>query len=293
MSFELPIAPSELILNDDGSIYHLHLLPEHLAHTVIMVGDPDRVQKVSRHFDRIELQRQKREFVTHTGYLHNKRITVISTGIGTDNIDIVLNELDALANINLKTRCPHPQHQILTIIRIGTSGALQPDIEPDTLLASSLGVGFDNLCHFYHYKSNALETALSEHFGTLPNGVKPYFAEADNELLQIFAQKGFATGMTATCGGFYAPQGRQLRLPAALPTLLDQLQTFQLPNNSLRFTNFEMETAGIYVLSRLLGHRAVSLNAILANRPKGQFSTHANQTMEKLIQTTLSILSTL
>ncbi len=285
------IANSELILNSDGSIYHLHLLPEDLADTIITVGDPDRVAAVSRHFDKIVLRQQKREFVTHTGYIGTRAISVISTGIGTDNIDIVFNELDALANIDLKTRCVKEQHRPLTFIRLGTSGALQPDLDIDSFLASSMGVGFDTLLNFYNYTPNDTEAALARQFGTLPNGVMPYFAQADADLCALFAQGGAATGMTATCAGFYAPQGRQLRLQAAVPDLLDRLQAFNSEDGNWRFSNLEMETAGMYGLARLLGHRALSLNVILANRAQGRFSPDPKKAVDSLIAWALEIIS--
>lgn len=278
----MPILSSELVLNRDGSIYHLHLLPEHIADTIIFVGDPDRVGAVSRHFDNITHKVQKREFVTHTGYIGNKHLTVISTGIGTDNIDIVLNELDALVNIDFALRSTKAQLKSLTIVRLGTSGALQPDIPVDSLLASSIGVGFDNLMHYYKRELSPIEADLTQALGILENGTRPYFAEADATLLQSIAAD-CAQGMTATCSGFYGPQGRRLRLQPAIPNLLDQLQAFNYKDN-YRFTNLEMETSSIYALSRLLGHRALSLNAILANRARGEFSSNPQVVVDKLIE---------
>jgi uridine phosphorylase len=276
----MPIPSSELVLNADGSIYHLHLLPEQIAPTIITVGDPDRVSAVSRHFDRMDCQVQKREFVTHTGYVGNKRLTVISTGIGTDNIDIVLNELDALVNIDLHSRLPKSTITPLTIVRLGTSGGLQPDIPVHSIVASAVGVGFDGLMHYYKYKSDDIETNLAKAFGQLENGMSPYFSTASPELLQKIAHD-VVQGMTATCSGFYGPQGRRLRLEPQIPDLLDQLQAFSHAN--YRFTNLEMETAGIYALAKALGHQALSLNVILANRPRGEFSQDPKAAVEKLI----------
>lgn len=276
----MPIPSSELVLNADGSVYHLHLLPEHIANTIITVGDPERVSTVSRHFDHLEWQFKKREFVTHTGYIGSKRLTVISTGIGTDNIDIVLNELDALVNIDLQTRTPKQNLTSLNIVRLGTSGSLQADIPIHDIVASAIGVGFDGLMHYYKYNLSPTENDLSNAFGSLENGMKPYFVEASTNLLQSIAPN-VVQGMTATCSGFYGPQGRKLRLQPTIPDLLDQLQAFS--HEKYRFTNLEMETAGIYGLAKLLGHRALSLNVILANRPRGEFSKDPSQAVEKLI----------
>ncbi|MBK8444172.1 MAG: nucleoside phosphorylase [Sphingobacteriales bacterium] len=278
------ILSSELVLNADGSIYHLSLRPEEIADTVILVGDPDRVAMVSAHFDRIDVQRQHREFVTHTGELNGKRLTVISTGIGTDNIDIVINELDALVNIDLQTRLPKNTHTSLQFIRIGTSGALQPDIPADSFLASQAGIGLDGLMLFYQMSYNSeTSTYLNELGKKLP--LQPYMAWGDEVLLEQMARDDFYRGITLTCGGFYAPQGRQLRLPVRFAGLLDffQEQSFK----GARFTNFEMETAGIYALAQLLGHRALSLNAILANRPSGTFTKDGKALVQRLIKTTL------
>lgn len=282
------IASSELVLNSDGSIYHLHLHPENIAPTIITVGDPDRVAMVSKYFDHIEFTMQKREFVTHTGRVGNKRLTVISTGIGTDNIDIVLNELDALVNIDLKTRTPLPETTQLTIIRLGTSGSLHPDIPVDSLVVSSFGLGFDGLLHFYHFQPDETESQLLAGFPPLQNGVIPYIARASQTLLQNIGH-GFTTGITATCSGFYGPQGRQLRLQPALPGLLNQLQQFS--DGQRRVTNFEMETAAIYGLSRLLGHRALSVNVIMANRVLGIFSPNPYKAIDHLIQTMLPLIA--
>lgn len=267
-----PIADADLILNPDGSIYHLNLLPEDIAGTVITVGDPERVPVVSAHFDRIELRKGKREFLTHTGYVGNTRISVLSTGIGTDNIDIVLNELDALVNIDLDARLPKQQLTSLTLIRIGTSGAIQPDITPGDLLISSFGLGFDALIRYYSYPPLQAEQRLLEavdlYFDTIP-GTRPYLAQANNDLMQRFG-KGLQKGITVTAPGFYAPQGRRLRLQNTMPDFIGHLQKFNSADQ--RLTNLEMETAGIYALAGCMGHKAISVNAILANRITGEFS---------------------
>ncbi len=282
------IAESELILNPNGSVYHLHLRPEDIATTIITVGDPDRVHTVSQHFDHIELRRQKREFCTHTGTLNGKRLSVISTGIGTDNIDIVLNELDALVNIDLLNRTLKATHTPLTIVRIGTSGALQADLPVDSFVASSFGIGMDALLNFYDFSPNALETAVADILPHFNPKINPYVAQGSATLLHTLAHD-LVQGITTTCCGFYGPQGRELRLKPAIGNLLDQLQAVQHPN--YRLTNFEMETAGIYGMSRLLGHEALSLSVILANRVKGTFSKTPKKSVQKLISLTLERLT--
>jgi uridine phosphorylase len=279
------IANSELVLNNDGSIYHLHLYPENIGNTIITVGDPDRVGMVSKYFDKLEFSVQKREFVTHTGMIGNKRLTVISTGIGTDNIDIVLNELDALVNIDLQTRQIKQELISLDIIRLGTSGSLHPDIGVDSLVVSSFGFGLEGLLHYYQYEPNERETALLHALPKMNNNVSPYLAEGNEWLLKHLG-KGLTQGITATCGGFYGPQGRRLRLQPALADLLQKMQAFN--DGKYRITNFEMETAGIYGLSRLLGHRALSVNVILANRANGEFSRNPTKAVEGLIENMLA-----
>lgn len=279
---------SELILNRDGSIYHLNLHPEQVAPLIITVGDPDRVAKLSRHFDRLEHRARKREFVTHTGWLGKQRLSVVSTGIGTDNVDIVLNELDALFNIDLNTRQLKPNLTQLTFIRIGTTGSLQKEIPVDAFIASWGAVGMDGLMQFYKaetQQNHPLLAALRAHTaGRWDFPVSPYFAEGDTSLLQHFSE-GFFTGITATNSGFYGPQGRQLRAPVRQPEYLDLLQTFEFQGKKI--TNLEMETAGIYGLSRLLGHRALSLSAVLANRPAGAFSRDPARPVRRLIEIVL------
>ncbi|GAA0883386.1 nucleoside phosphorylase [Sphingobacterium siyangense subsp. cladoniae] len=280
------INESELILNADGSIYHLNLLPEDLASTVITVGDPDRVAKVSKHFDRIELKKGKREFITHTGYLGNKRLTVISTGIGTDNIDIVLNELDALANIDFANRTVKSTLSSLDIVRIGTSGAVQQDVEMGTILASAYGIGLDALMNYYQGsydgEERALQAELAECFSAL--NLKPYVAKAGASLLDRIAFD-LPKGVTLTAPGFYAPQGRTVRSTNTIPNFIDLIKSFQYKDQ--RFTNLEMETAGIYALANMFGHQALSINAILASRVDGRFSSAPEEVVDKAIQIVL------
>jgi uridine phosphorylase len=288
------IAESELIINNRGAIYHLDLRPEELAPIVFTVGDPDRVSAVSKHFDAIEHKSHHREFVSHTGFIGKKRVTVVSTGIGTDNIDIVLNELDALANIDLATRTIKSQPVVLTIIRMGTSGSLQKDIPVDSFVASTHGLGIDNLLNFYRYEENDEEKALLQSFSTQTQLhhrlAQPYISAASATLLKHFVE-GFHHGVTVTCPGFYGPQGRVLRLGLSQPELIDRLTSFSYGPH--RITNFEMETAGIYGLGRLLGHHCLSLSAIVANRIAKTFSADGNAVVGKLIRTTLEIVEKL
>jgi uridine phosphorylase len=288
------IAESELILNARGGIYHLDLLPEELAHNIITVGDPERVALVSQHFDTVEVKQRHREFVSHTGHIGKTRITVVSTGIGTDNIDIVLNELDALVNIDLTTRTAKENHTSLNIIRIGTSGSLQAHIPVDSFVASTHGLGLDNLLNFYRMDHNEEELQLLQSFitHTQLNGqiTNPYISGAGASLLKHFV-KDFHHGITVTCPGFYGPQGRILRLGIKNPDLIDRLTSFSFGQH--RITNFEMETSGIYGLGRLLGHHCISLNAIVANRVQKQFSTDGHAVVGKLINRSLEIISTL
>jgi len=288
------IAESEMILNDRGAIYHLNLRPEELASTVITVGDPDRVPEVSKHFDKIEYRSSHREFITHTGTIGNDRISVVSTGIGPDNIDIVMNELDALVNIDFRTRIPRDRLTALRIIRMGTCGGLQPEIPTDGLVASSHGLGIDNLLHYYRFEQSAEEKALlaafSDHTGLSENNIVPYLAPADDQLLRAFVSAGYFHGITVTCPGFYAPQGRMLRTPIAFPGLPDKMTSFKA--NGLRITNFEMETSAIYGLGKLLGHRCLSINTVVANRTTHQFSPDNKKAIEKMIVRSLEVLTT-
>ncbi len=285
---------TELIINPDGSIYHLCLKPHQIADTVITVGDPDRVAEVSKHFDKIEHIVTHREFVTHTGYLKNKRLSVISTGIGTDNIDIVLNELDALVNIDFRTRTLKEKLTSLQIIRIGTSGALQKDIAVDTLVISEFALAIDGLMCFYDFKISKKENKTlsdlqdyarrSDLNFPLPIQI---FEGSERLIATINSDKIFTSGITATCTGFYAPQGRTLRAMSQNIDYLNKLSEFRTSDN-LRITNLEMETSGIYGLSKVLGHQAVSCNAILANRMTGEFSANPNAVVENLIALVLN-----
>ncbi|XZF15003.1 nucleoside phosphorylase [Chitinophagaceae bacterium MMS25-I14] len=289
-----PIADSELIINEKGNIYHLDLAPEQLAGTVITVGDPDRVATVSQYFDRLEHKAQHREFVTHTGYVGSQRVSVVSTGIGPDNIDIVLNELDALANIDFSTRTIKEEKRSLNIIRLGTSGALQNDIPVDSFVASSFGIGLDNMLHYYQHHYNPEEAYILEAFAghALPgvNTVKPYIAEGSIRLRSHFS-KGYIHGITVTCPGFYGPQGRVLRAPVAFPHLIDALGTFSSRNE--RITNFEMETSAIYGLGKLLGHHCLSISAIVANRVQQVFSKDSGAAIDKMIRQSLELVEQL
>lgn len=269
------LAASELVLNEDGSVYHLNLLPEDLADKILLVGDPDRVPRVSKYFDTIEVKKNKREFYTHTGTLRGERITVISTGIGTENIDIVMNELDALVNIDLKEKTFKKEHKALKLFRMGTCGSVNPDIEVNNLLVTKNVVGLDGLMHFYQdYKfENDFSRNMMEKFPYA--NIKPmlYFSDCSEELAELYKDAKYH-GNTATFPGFYAPQGRQLRLKALDDKFLETL-------NDLGVSNFEMETSAIYALSKLLGHHAITVNCVIANRRRGEFASdhHASEKM--------------
>lgn len=287
-----PIPESELILDNRGGIYHLGVRPEEMAEIILLVGDPDRVKKVSKHFDSIEFEWQHREFITHTGYLGNKRISVISTGIGPDNIDIAINEIDALANIDFNTRTIKPELVALHLIRLGTSGSLQKDIPVDSFVAGTHGLGFDNVMHFYTNQNNVEETELIEafktHTGLTTGNVLPYIYEGSKNLLQTFSN-GYTKGITIGCPGFFGPQGRILRLPLAYPGLVDKLTSFTY--NDHYISNFEMESSAIYGLGRLMGHHCISLNVVVANRVVKEFSTNSARAVDNLIQHSLNIIS--
>jgi uridine phosphorylase len=285
------IAASELILNQDGSIYHLNLKPENIATNIIFVGDQNRVPKVSKHFDSIEFETQKREFRTITGTYKGKRISVISTGIGPDNIDIVMNELDALVNIDLKTRTVKKEHTKLNIVRIGTSGSLQSYIPVDSFVLAKYGLGFDGMLHAYDCKDILevdFENAFIEHTNYSSRKSRPYIVK-NSDLLEkkLLSDKVFA-GVTATAGGFYGPQGRVLRLAIQDPKLNSKIDSFEF--DGVKITNLEMETSAIYGLSKLLGHEACSMNAIIANRANGTFSENPYKPVEELIIYTLDKL---
>ncbi|MET0634844.1 MAG: nucleoside phosphorylase [Chitinophagaceae bacterium] len=287
------IAESELIINDRGAVYHLDLRPEELAPTVITVGDPDRVKEVSKYFDSIEFRTQHREFITHTGFVGKKRITVLSSGIGPDNIDIVMNELDALVNIDFETRQINPELSHLNIIRIGTSGSLQPDIPVDSMVAATHGLGIDNLLNFYRHQQNEEEQLLLQSFVTYTqlHGQMsyPYISSAASSLLKNFVN-GFHQGITVTCPGFYGPQGRVLRLGVRNPHLINRLTDFRFGQH--RITNFEMETSAIYGLGKLLGHNCLAVNAIVANRVRKEFSKDGKAAVENLIKRFIEIFAT-
>ncbi|GGG45639.1 phosphorylase [Croceivirga lutea] len=286
------IPDSELILNADGSIYHLNLLPGDCSETIITVGDQERVGQISKHFDSIELKKGKREFSTHTGWYKGHRISVISTGIGTDNIDIVFNELDALFNIDFTTRKPKSTKTKLKFIRIGTSGAFQKDIAIDSYLLTKKAIGIDALLHFYETKdleNKRFKNALHQHLNWAKHTINPYVFDGSNTLSSLFKNTLFKEGCTVTSPGFYGPQGRILQLQPKLKDFFETLSTFEFEGE--RLTNLEMETAGIYGLAKLLGHEAISLNAILANRANGTFSKTPQETVEKLIVLTLDVLT--
>lgn len=284
---------SELILNPDGSIYHLRLLPEDLADTVILVGDPDRVSRVSRHFDSTEITKQHREFVTHTGYIGKKRISVVSSGIGSDNVEIVMTELDALRHIDLQKREALSEKRPLNLIRVGTSGSLQEDIPVDSVVASRQAVGLDALLDFYATDESQWEPAFTEALKVaLGLRFQPYVASASATLFESFhAVVPSVPGFTLTCPGFYAPQGRHLRLAPKIAGVIEKLRSFR--HEGRRLTNFEMETAAYYLFATLLGHEMLSLNAIVANRATGEFSAQPDKTIEKLICDTLTWVSDL
>lgn len=281
------IPEADLILNPDGSIYHLSLLPRHVSDTIITVGDPNRVYRVSRFFDDIEFEMNKREFITHVGTYNGKRITVMSTGIGTDNVEIFLTELDALVNIDLKTREPKSRKRRLRIIRLGTSGALQEDIPVGAFLVSDYAVGFDNLMAFYDLKMDAFEKEVGADIQkAIDLPFKPYVVRGSDNLKKQFSS-GMVIGNTVTTPGFYAPQGRELRISGKYPRLLEQLNYYHHKEHDFWLTNFEMETAGYYALGRILGHEMLSISAIIANRIKNKFSRDPNKVVDTLIKTVL------
>ena len=285
------IKSSELILNPDGSVYHLNLKPEHIANDIIFVGDQERVSKITQHFDTIEFSTQKREFKTETGIYKGKRITVQSTGIGSDNIDIVMNELDALVNIDLNTRVIKPNHTTLNIVRIGTSGSLQADIPVDSWVMSKYAIGLDNMLRSYLIEEHAnseLEDAFISHTNWDFRKGRPTVVSCDETLENKIYSEKFYKGFTGTVGGFYGPQGRVVRLNIQDPKLNHKMDTFNY--NGIRMTNLEMETAAIYGLGKLLGHTCLSLNAIIANRALGEFSSNPEKTVNELIAYTLDKL---
>ncbi len=286
------ISESELILNPDGSIYHLHLRPEDIARNIITVGDPERVPMVSKYFDLVEVKKEKREFVSHTGRIGKKRFTVISTGIGTDNIDVALNELDALVNIDLETREARKAHRSLNIVRMGTSGSIHEDIPAGQFVASAYGLGLDNLMSYYHYQPNLGEAELTDGFREFLSFKRPlpfYACEGSPGLLRSLG-KDMHQGITLTSPGFYGPQGRILRAPGRYDAdFFRSLSQFKYQNYPI--TNFEMETSAIYGLCRLLGHQALSTNVIIANRRTGAFSKDPKGDVDRLIRKGLEAIS--
>lgn len=287
----MPIKESELILNPDGSIYHLNLQPENISDTIIFVGDQDRVSKVSKYFDSIEFETQKREFKTHTGTYKGKRISVISTGIGPDNIDIVVNELDALTNIDFETRQIKAKLTRLNIIRIGTSGSLQVDIPVDAFVLSTHGLDINGMLHSYNItdvSNPVIENAFIEQTHWHTNKARPIVINGSKLLENKLESSITHKGLTATAGGFYGPQGRVLRLELQDSGLNTKMDAFNF--NGIKISNFEMETSAIYGLAKLMGHEALSLNAIIANRASGTFSKNPSKVIDDLIVYTLNKL---
>lgn len=290
------ISATDLILNADGSVYHLNLLPTDIAHKIILVGDPERVSEITQYFDSVEIIKQKREFHTQTGYFRNERVSVVSTGIGTDNIDIVLNELDALVNIDLAQREIKEELTSLKIMRLGTCGGLQTEIEVGSIVHSRFAVGMDGLNDYYWWEdedktTEGLEIALEDHLLEFPEGgLSMYIAEADapfSNLLKNYPK--ILQGITLTAKGFYAPQGRMLRIEPAFPNILDRFSSFQF--GEYKVTNLEMETAAILGLGKALGHQCASLSVVLANRNAKVFAQNATELVEHLIETGLAILT--
>ena len=284
------IAETELILTSENKIYHLNLTKNEIADTIILVGDPERVKLISNKFNSIEHKIQNREFITHTGTLNGKRISVIATGIGPDNIDIVVNELDALANINFETRTINTKKKTLNLIRLGTSGAIQKDIKVDTFIVSLFGLGFDNIAHFYESKE-IINYDMSNKFKEFANWPEklsnPYAVKASDNLLSLFPD--IKKGITATAPGFYGPQGRTLRLNTHITNLHQKMERFNYNRN--RITNFEMETSALYYLGQSLGHNTITICAIMANRLTKEYSSNYKETVEELIDITLKRIS--
>lgn len=281
--------PSELIINNDGSAFHLHITPEQLAQKVILVGDPGRVSLVASHFTQIECDVQSREFHTITGTYQGKRITVLSTGIGCDNIDIVVNELDALTNIDFKTRTEKSPLRSLEIVRIGTCGGLQPNTPVGSFIISAKSIGFDGLLNFYAGRNEvcdlAFEKAFTQHMNWNPQLCAPYVIDADKELTERIACNDMVRGVTIACGGFYGPQGRELRIPLADPTQNQKVENFEY--EGWKITNFEMESSALAGLSRLLGHKATTCCMVIANRLIKEANTNYKNTIDSLIKLVL------
>ncbi len=283
----MSIKISELPMNPDGSIYHLKLFPHEIADDIILVGDPGRVEKISALFDKIELKKSNREIITHTGYKNNKRITVLSTGMGTDNIDIIINELDALANIDFEKREAKNEHKTLNLIRIGTCGSLQAEVPVNSFIASKYGFGIDGIMWFYNCPDidrNEITKAITEHTNWNKNWPQPYTVEASEILLNKLAFD-MKQGITATAPGFYGPQGREVRLPVARPDINDLFQSFNYNDNKI--TNLEMETSALYGLSKALGHNALTICLAIANRATKEFNQDYHKEMNSLIDVVL------
>lgn len=287
------IKPSELILNPDGSIFHLHLKPENISDQIILVGDPARVDTIATNFTKIEFSTQNREFKTVTGWYNNKKLTLISTGIGTDNIDIVVNELDALANIDLVKREIKTKHRKLNIVRIGTSGGLQIDLPVNSFVLSQKSIGFDGLLNFYAGRNKVTDLEFEQAFKDYTNWdaslPAPYVTDASEELSSKFDAEDFKRGVTISAPGFYGPQGRELRIPLAFPHLNERIETFK--HKDLRITNFEMECSAIYGLSKLLGHEALTVCLIIANRVSLTANENYRDEMKRLIKLVLDTLT--
>ena len=282
--------PSELIINEDGSIFHLHIRPEQLADKVILVGDPGRVDLVAKHFNSCECEIQSREFHTITGYYKGKRITVLSTGIGCDNIDITVNELDALANIDFQKREEKPEHRTLSLVRIGTCGGLQPEAPLGTFIASVKSIGFDGLLNYYAGRNDVcdleMEKAFTQHMNWCPQKGAPYVATADASLIEQIAGKEMLRGITVACGGFYGPQGRQVRLAIQDPNQNEKIESFryQTSEGELKICNFEMESSALAGLASLLGHRAMTCCMVIANRYAKEMNTEYKNSIDNLIK---------
>ena len=286
---------SELILNDDGSVYHLKLHPQDIADTIIVVGDPNRVPLISKHFDRINIKKSNREFITHTGYIGKKRISVMSTGIGVDNIDIVFNELDILSSIDLKLRILKETKQTYKIIRLGTTGGLNDKINVDDILFSKYAIGIDGIPHHYQYDVNLFEQKLGQEFAQKTNWSKklaqPYAVKSSDFLWNHMYEDNFNKGITLTMNGFYAPQGRSLRIPLKQPDVLKKCNYILF--NNLQVSNIEMETAGLYAFGKIFNHEVISLSTVLANRASGLFSSNPSKSIEKMIKLALSKIESL
>ncbi len=286
-----PISSTDLIINPDGSVYHLNLKPKHISDYIITVGDPGRVHKVTQYFDSVDYEMNKREFITHVGTYKGKKITVISSGMGTDNVEILMIELDSLVNVDLKTREPKKKKKKLKIFRIGTSGSIQEDIRLGTHLISEYAVGMDPLMLYYPLDQTEFEEEISSKIRRETNlPYNPYLVKGSTELIELVKDIG-RLGNTVTCHGFYGPQGRSLRVPIRFPNLISDLNYFH--HKDLWLTNLEMETAGYYALARVLGHDVVSINAIIANRVRDRFSKDPNKVIDSLIRKVLDKISQL